>query len=117
MMGDFNEAGLGVYSKNGYAYYTLDLGKRRSVTPSPTPTPSPTTAPKPSSTTAVTPTPDPTATPLPTPKEIPVGPTPTPSPQSANNNAFFPLGAFYLAVAIGITSIAALLVWTLKKQK
>ena len=27
MMGDFNEAGLGVYSKNGYTYYTLDLGK------------------------------------------------------------------------------------------
>jgi len=28
MMGDFNEAGLGVYSYNGLAYYTLDLGKR-----------------------------------------------------------------------------------------
>lgn len=44
MMGDFNEAGLGVYSKNGYTYYTLDLGKSRSVTlptPSPTPTPIP----------------------------------------------------------------------------
>ena len=27
MMGDFNEAGLGIYSKNGYTYYTLDLGK------------------------------------------------------------------------------------------
>ncbi len=27
MMGDFNEAGLGVYTKNGYTYYTLDLGK------------------------------------------------------------------------------------------
>jgi hypothetical protein len=31
MMGDFNEAGLGVYSKNGYTYYTLDLGKRSGV--------------------------------------------------------------------------------------
>ena len=44
MMGDFNEAGLGVYSKNGYTYYTLDLGKSRSVTLptlSPTPTPIP----------------------------------------------------------------------------
>ena len=29
MMGDFNEAGLGVYSKNSYTYYTLDLGKSR----------------------------------------------------------------------------------------
>jgi hypothetical protein len=27
MMGDFSDAGLGVYSKNGYTYYTLDLGK------------------------------------------------------------------------------------------
>jgi hypothetical protein len=27
MIGDFNEAGLGVYSRNGYTYYTLDLGK------------------------------------------------------------------------------------------
>jgi uncharacterized protein YkwD len=30
MMGDFSDAGLGVYSKNGYTYYTLDLGKSRS---------------------------------------------------------------------------------------
>jgi len=28
MMGDFDEAGLGVYTKNGYTFYTLDLGKR-----------------------------------------------------------------------------------------
>jgi len=35
MMGDFSDAGLGVYSKNGYTYYTLDLGKSRSVTPPP----------------------------------------------------------------------------------
>ena len=27
MMGDFNEAGLGVYSQSGLTYYTLDLGK------------------------------------------------------------------------------------------
>lgn len=32
MMGDYNDAGLGVYSKNGYTYYTLDLGKSRSPT-------------------------------------------------------------------------------------
>jgi hypothetical protein len=30
MMGDFSDAGLGVYSKNGYTYYTLDLGKSHS---------------------------------------------------------------------------------------
>lgn len=29
MMGDFTDAGLGVYSKNGSTYYTLDLGKSR----------------------------------------------------------------------------------------
>jgi uncharacterized protein YkwD len=29
MMGNFGDAGLGVYSKNGYTYYTLDLGKSR----------------------------------------------------------------------------------------
>ena len=27
MIGDFNNAGLGVYTLNGYTYYTLDLGK------------------------------------------------------------------------------------------
>ena len=31
MMGDFSDAGLGVYSKNGYTYYTLDLGKSRAA--------------------------------------------------------------------------------------
>jgi uncharacterized protein YkwD len=31
MMGDFSDAGLGAYSKNGYTYYTLDLGKSRSM--------------------------------------------------------------------------------------
>ncbi len=31
MMGDYNEVGLGVYSKNGYTYYTLDLGKGNAV--------------------------------------------------------------------------------------
>ena len=33
MMGDFSDAGLGVYSKSGVTYYTLDLGKSRAVTP------------------------------------------------------------------------------------
>ena len=28
MIGDFNDAGLGVYSINGYTYYTLDLGRK-----------------------------------------------------------------------------------------
>ena len=31
MMGDFSDVGLGVYSKNGYTYYTLDLGKSRAA--------------------------------------------------------------------------------------
>ena len=35
MIGDYAEAGLGVYSVNGKTYYTLDLGKSNS---SPTPT-------------------------------------------------------------------------------
>ncbi len=38
MIGDYAEAGLGVYSVNGKTYYTLDLGKSSS---SPTPTPTP----------------------------------------------------------------------------
>ena len=33
MMGDFTDAGLGVYTKNGVTYYTLDLGKSRAATP------------------------------------------------------------------------------------
>ena len=37
MIGDFNEAGLGVYSTRGFTYYTLDLGKRNTPTPPPTP--------------------------------------------------------------------------------
>ena len=40
MMGDFNEAGLGVYSVRGYTYYTLDLGKRSNPLPPP-PSPPP----------------------------------------------------------------------------
>lgn len=35
MMGDFNEAGLGIYSIRGYNYYTLDLGKRSNPIPPP----------------------------------------------------------------------------------
>lgn len=35
MIGDFNEAGLGVYSQSGYTYYTLDLGRR--IVPDPAP--------------------------------------------------------------------------------
>jgi uncharacterized protein YkwD len=31
MMGDFSDAGLGVYSKNSYTYYTLDLGKGNAI--------------------------------------------------------------------------------------
>jgi hypothetical protein len=37
MMGDFSDAGLGVYSKNGVTYYTLDLGKSRAAAPPPIP--------------------------------------------------------------------------------
>ena len=39
MIGDFNEAGLGVYSAKGYTYYTLDLGKRSNPVPPPPPPP------------------------------------------------------------------------------
>jgi hypothetical protein len=38
MMGNYNEAGLGVYSLNGYTYYTLDLGRSKNPAPAPTPT-------------------------------------------------------------------------------
>ena len=53
MIGNYLDAGLGVYSINGYTYYTLDLG--RSQNPQPTQTPNPTNSP--------TPSPSPTATP------------------------------------------------------
>ena len=33
MMGDFTDTGLGVYTKNGVTYYTLDLGKSRAAPP------------------------------------------------------------------------------------
>ena len=33
MMGDFTDAGLGVYTKSGVTYYTLDLGKSRAAPP------------------------------------------------------------------------------------
>jgi len=45
MIGNFNEAGLGIYSRNGYTWYTLDLGRSRN--PAPGPTPTPTTTPTP----------------------------------------------------------------------
>jgi hypothetical protein len=50
--GSYNEIGLGVYSKDGLTYYSLDFGKRNGVvipapTPVPTPTPNPTPSPSP----------------------------------------------------------------------
>ncbi len=70
MIGDYVDAGLGVYSIDGYTYYTLDLGKSRNptstLTPKPTvlPTPSPNPTAKPATT--LSPTPNPTITPTPT---------------------------------------------------
>jgi hypothetical protein len=37
MIGDFTDAGLGVYALNNYTYYTLDLGKSSSPVPPPAP--------------------------------------------------------------------------------
>jgi len=37
MVGDFADAGLGVYTLNNYTYYTLDLGKSSSPVPPPAP--------------------------------------------------------------------------------
>jgi hypothetical protein len=37
MIGDFTDAGLGVYTLNNYTYCTLDLGKSRSPVPPPAP--------------------------------------------------------------------------------
>jgi uncharacterized protein YkwD len=65
MIGNYADAGLGVYTINGYTYYTLDLGKTSS---SPTPTPHPT----------LTATPAPTSTP--TPPTGTVNPSPTTQP-------------------------------------
>jgi cell division septation protein DedD len=115
MMGDFNEAGLGVYSKNGCTYYTLDLGKSRNVSPAPSPSPTP--SPQSSPTVAVTPTPNPTDTPSPIPTATPTDSTPTFSPQSENANAAFAPEAFYAGVAIGAISIVSLLFWSFDKQR
>jgi hypothetical protein len=37
MIGDFTDAGLGVYTLNNYTYYTLDFGKNRTPVPPPAP--------------------------------------------------------------------------------
>ena len=37
MIGDFTDAGLGVYTLNNYTYYTLDFGKSRTPIPPPAP--------------------------------------------------------------------------------
>jgi cell division septation protein DedD len=115
MMGDFNEAGLGVYSKNGFTYYTLDLGKSRNVSPAPSPSPTP--SPQPSPTVAVTPTPNPTDAPSPIPTATPTDSTPTSSPQSENANEAIAPEAFYVGAAIGGMSIVSLLVWLFDKQR
>lgn len=115
MMGNFNEAGLGVYSKNGYTYYTLDLGKSRSVTP---PTPSPTPTPTP--TLKVTPTPTPTdvqTSPKPIPTETPSNPTPTPSAMPTSSMTILPPEVFYASAILGASSVGAITVFALKRQK
>lgn len=80
MIGNYVDAGLGVYTVNGYTYYTLDLGKTSS---SPTPTPQPTTKPTPTPTSTVTatilPSPSASATSTPT-----TQPTITANPPTSN---------------------------------
>jgi uncharacterized protein YkwD len=87
LIGDYADAGLGVYTINGYTYYTLDLGRgqfspTQTPTPrptaSPTPTPHPTATPTPTLNPTASPTPVPTATPMPTPKPT-LTPTATPT--------------------------------------
>lgn len=79
MIGDYADAGLGVYTINGYTYYTLDLGRGQS---SPTQTPRPTVSPTPTPKPTASPTPLPTATPTPTPKPTTTStPTSTPTQQ------------------------------------
>jgi Staphylococcal nuclease homologue len=99
------------------------------ITPSPTPipTPAPTPTPKPTPTVSPTPTPKPTATPAPkptpTPTQIPSqSPAPSastsPSPEPTKATAsLIPPEAFYATAAIGTTSIVAITLVTLKKQK
>ena len=65
IIGNYLDAGLGVYSINGYTYYTLDLGK--SQNPQPTKTPNPTTSPTPSRSPTATHTTTAIATPTSTP--------------------------------------------------
>ena len=77
MIGDYVDAGLGVYTINGYTFYTLDLGKSYSPYPTAPPTPAPTAPPTPTPTAAPTPAPTAMPTAIPTPT---VTPTPTPAP-------------------------------------
>jgi uncharacterized protein YkwD len=82
MIGDYTDAGLGVYTLNGYTYYTLDLGESSNPQPTPTPTLEPTPTPTPTATPTATPTPtlEPTPTPTPTATPTPtLEPTPTPT--------------------------------------
>jgi uncharacterized protein YkwD len=80
MIGDYADAGLGVYSIGGYTYYTLDLGRGQS-SPTQTPTASPTPTPHPTATPTQTLNPTATQTPIPTPTPTPnLTPTPTPTP-------------------------------------
>jgi hypothetical protein len=80
MIGDYVDAGLGVYTISGYTFYTLDLGKSYSPYPTAAPTPSPTAHPTPAPTAAPTPAPTPMPTAIPTPIATP---TPTPSPTAS----------------------------------
>jgi uncharacterized protein YkwD len=113
MIGNYLDAGLGVYSTGGYTYYTLDLG--RSQTASPTQTPRPTASP--------TPTPQPTApstttaTTTPTPTSSHPTPSTTQDPTSTNTASATPtatsvipelsslalLSAIFLVLAIAVT--------------
>ena len=81
MIGDYVDAGLGVYTINGYTYYTLDLGKSYNPYPTAAPTLAPTAHPAPTPTAAPTSAPTPMPTAIPTPTATPTqNPAPTASP-------------------------------------
>jgi hypothetical protein len=99
----------------GILYYDSKGNDTPDVTPTLTPTPAVTTAP--TSTAVPTPT-DVPASPTPMPTESPPSPTPTHSPEPIRPPTdFFPPEAFYTATAMGITSIIAITIVALKKQK
>jgi uncharacterized protein YkwD len=104
LMGDYNEAGLGVYSKNGRTYYTLDLGKIHYVSPTQSPIPTPVRSP----TIAETPTPVPTATSVSAPTHSMSEPTHT-DPRVLPQEIF-------ATIALGIAVVSTIALFVFKKK-